>query len=53
MWYPVVFLVSMGVDLIPIAAPPAWTLMVFFLVKFDLNPSCLRRSRLHVRKIFF
>jgi membrane protein YqaA with SNARE-associated domain len=38
MWYPVVFLVSMGVDLIPIAAPPAWTLMVFFLVKFDLNP---------------
>jgi hypothetical protein len=38
MWYPVVFLVSMGVDMIPVFAPPAWTLMVFFLVKFDLNP---------------
>ena len=36
--YPVVFLAAMGVDLIPVFAPPAWTLMVFFLVKFDLNP---------------
>ena len=39
MWmYPVVFLAALGVDLIPVFAPPAWTLMVFFLVKFDLNP---------------
>ena len=38
MWmYPVVFLAAMGVDLIPVFAPPAWTLMVFFLVKFNLN----------------
>jgi membrane protein YqaA with SNARE-associated domain len=26
------------VDLIPVFAPPAWTLMMFLLVKFDLNP---------------
>lgn len=39
MWiYPAVFLAAFGVDLIPIFAPPAWTLMVLFLVKFDLNP---------------
>jgi membrane protein YqaA with SNARE-associated domain len=39
MWmYPAVFLASMGVDLIPVFAPPAWTVMVFFLVKFRLNP---------------
>jgi len=39
MWmYPIVFLAALGVDLIPVFAPPAWTLMVFFLVKFHLNP---------------
>src|SRR5258706_13396976 len=39
MWmYPLVFLASMAVDMIPVFAPPAWTIMVFFLVKFDLNP---------------
>jgi membrane protein DedA with SNARE-associated domain len=39
MWmYLGVFLGSLGVDLIPIAAPPAWTIMVFFILKFDLNP---------------
>src|SRR5436190_16099221 len=39
MWmYPLVFLASMGVDMIPVFAPPAWTIMVFFLIKFDLNP---------------
>src|SRR5689334_23326597 len=39
MWiYPVVFLASMGVDLIPVFAPPAWTIMVLLLVKFQLNP---------------
>ena len=39
MWmYPVVFLAALGVDLIPVFAPPAWTVMVLLLVKFDLNP---------------
>jgi membrane protein YqaA with SNARE-associated domain len=39
MWmYPLVFLAALGVDLIPVFAPPAWTLMMFLLVKFDLNP---------------
>jgi membrane protein YqaA with SNARE-associated domain len=39
MWtYPVVFFASMAVDMTPVFAPPAWTVMVFFLVKFDLNP---------------
>jgi membrane protein DedA with SNARE-associated domain len=39
MWaYLGVFLGALGVDLIPIFAPPAWTIMVFLLVKFDLNP---------------
>ena len=28
----------MAVDLIPIVAPPAWTLMAFLLVKYHLNP---------------
>jgi membrane protein DedA with SNARE-associated domain len=39
MWmYLAVFLGAFAVDLIPVIAPPAWTLMVFFLVKFHLNP---------------
>ena len=39
MWmYLAVFLSALAVDLIPVMAPPAWTLMVFFLVKFHLNP---------------
>ncbi len=38
MWYLAVFLSALAVDLIPVVAPPAWTLMVFFLVKFELNP---------------
>lgn len=38
MWYLAVFLSALAVDLIPIVAPPAWLLMVFFLLKFDLNP---------------
>jgi hypothetical protein len=29
---------SFAVDCIPVFAPPAWTLMMFFMVKFDLNP---------------
>ena len=36
--YLAVFLSAFAVDLIPVIAPPAWTLMVFFLVKFHLNP---------------
>ena len=39
MWhYLLVFLAAMAVDLIPVFAPPAWTIMVFLLVKFHLNP---------------
>jgi membrane protein YqaA with SNARE-associated domain len=33
-----VFASSLIVDLIPVIAPPAWMVMVFFLMKFDLNP---------------
>lgn len=38
MWYLAAFLSALAVDLIPVFAPPAWILMVFFLVKFHLNP---------------
>ena len=36
--YLAVFFSALTVDLVPVIAPPAWTLMVFFLVKFQLNP---------------
>ena len=36
--YLAVFLSALVVDLIPVIAPPAWTIMVFLLVKFHLNP---------------
>ncbi len=32
-----VFLFSLLVDLIPFIGPPAWTVMVFFYLKYDLN----------------
>jgi membrane protein YqaA with SNARE-associated domain len=38
MWYLAVFLSALAVDFIPVIAPPAWTIMVFLLVKFHLNP---------------
>jgi membrane protein YqaA with SNARE-associated domain len=40
MWwmYLVVFASALAVDLIPIFAPPAWTVMVLLLIKFNLNP---------------
>ena len=38
MIYFFVFLGSLAVDLIPVVAPPAWTVMVFLLVKYHLNP---------------
>ena len=38
MWYLVVFLSALAVDLIPVIAPPAWTVSVLLLVKFHLNP---------------
>jgi membrane protein YqaA with SNARE-associated domain len=37
-WYLVVFLSALAVDSIPLIAPPAWTVAVFLLVKFHLNP---------------
>jgi uncharacterized membrane protein YdjX (TVP38/TMEM64 family) len=36
--YLLVFFGSLGVDLIPIMAPPAWTVMAFCIVKYHLNP---------------
>ena len=38
MLYLVIFIGTLVVDLIPIIAPPAWTIMVFLLVKYQLNP---------------
>lgn len=39
MWiYVAVFLSAFVFDVIPIIAPPAWTAMLFLLVKFHLNP---------------
>jgi len=38
MWYLVVFLSALMVDFVPFIAPPAWTIMVFLLVRFNLNP---------------
>jgi membrane protein DedA with SNARE-associated domain len=38
MWYYIlVFLSSFIVDLIPVAGPPAWTVMVFFQMRYHLN----------------
>ncbi len=36
--YLLVFFGSLGVDLVPIMAPPAWTIMAFCIVKYRLNP---------------
>ena len=38
MWYLAVFLSAFAVDSIPLFAPPAWTVAVFLLVKFRLQP---------------
>lgn len=38
MWmYVAVFLLAVAVDSIPIFAPPAWPILVFFLLYYDLN----------------
>jgi membrane protein DedA with SNARE-associated domain len=36
--YVIVFLSALAVDVIPLFSPPAWTVAVFLLVKFHLNP---------------
>jgi membrane protein YqaA with SNARE-associated domain len=36
--YLVVFLAAMAVDLVPVVAPPAWTIMAFMMVRYHLNP---------------
>jgi membrane protein YqaA with SNARE-associated domain len=33
-----VFLAALAVDLVPFVSPPAWTVMLWLLVKFDLDP---------------
>ena len=37
LYYVLVFISSLLVDLIPFIGPPAWSVMVFFLIKFHLN----------------
>lgn len=37
LFYFFVFLASILVDLVPLIGPPAWTVMVFFQIRFDLN----------------
>jgi len=32
------FLAALATDLIPVLGPPVWTVMIFMLVKYDLNP---------------
>lgn len=32
------FLAALATDLIPVVGPPVWTVMIFMLVQFDLNP---------------
>ena len=36
--YLAMFLAALATDLIPVIGPPVWTVMIFMLVKFDLNP---------------
>jgi hypothetical protein len=39
MWpYALVLFASIAVDCVPVFAPPAWTLMLFVMLKYDLNP---------------
>ncbi len=38
MIYLAVFLAALAVDLVPIVSPPAWSVMLWLLVKFDLDP---------------
>ena len=39
MWpYVAMFLAALATDLIPVIGPPVWSVMVFMLVKYDLNP---------------
>jgi membrane protein YqaA with SNARE-associated domain len=38
MLYLAVFLSALTLDFIPIIAPPAWTILVFLVLKFHLNP---------------
>lgn len=37
LYYVLVFISSLLVDLIPFIGPPAWSVMVFFQIKFQLN----------------
>lgn len=36
--YVLIFFSSILVDCIPVFAPPAWTIMLFVMLKFELNP---------------
>ena len=39
MLYLAILLSALTLDFIPVITPPAWTILVFLLVKFHLNPS--------------
>jgi len=39
MWpYLAMFFAALATDLIPVIGPPVWTVMVYMVLKFDLNP---------------
>jgi hypothetical protein len=39
MWpYALVLIASVAVDCVPVFAPPAWTIMLLVMLKYDLNP---------------
>ena len=38
MIYLALFLAAVAIDSIPLITPPGWTAMVFFMLKYDLNP---------------
>lgn len=38
MWYLAVFFSALLEDSIPVFAPPAWMVLTFLLVQFDLSP---------------
>jgi hypothetical protein len=50
--YLLVFLAALAVDTIPVFAPPAWIVLVFLVIKFQLNPwrSGKRAGFCHIRR---
>ena len=38
MLYLLAFFAALAVDTIPVFAPPAWTILTFLIVRYDLDP---------------